>query len=66
MDEYRYLVSIGHVSSNNSDIKNPAIDWLDNNTWKRVLALENLEVFNIFTLILKIIVIFIMLHWYIA
>ncbi len=49
MDEYIYLVSIGHVPHDenpNKDIKNPATDWLDDNTWKRILALENLKIFD--------------------
>eukprot|EP01084_Bolivina_argentea_P240872 404515_1 len=48
MDEYRYLVSIGHVPhcEKIKNISNPASDWLDDNTWKRILALENLKIFD--------------------
>ena len=43
MVEYRYLVQVGQVPP--IEIKNPT-DWLDENTWKRILALENLEIFK--------------------
>merc|ERR1719410_2157629 len=48
MDEYRYLVQIGHASKNEY-IDNPAPEWLDENAWKRVLAMDNLEIFADFT-----------------
>ena len=44
MNEYRHLVQVGHVPT--LHIANPTGGWLDENAWKRVLALENLEKFK--------------------
>jgi len=44
LNEYRYLVQVGHAPKR--ELENPAKDWLDENTWKRVLALENLDIFS--------------------
>ena len=44
MNEYRHLVQVGHVPTLHTS--NPTGGWLDENAWKRVLALENLETFK--------------------
>ena len=46
MNQYRHLVQVGHVPK--IEMEN-VIKWLDENTWKRILALENLNIFNGFT-----------------
>ena len=46
INQYRHLAQVGHVPK--IEMENPT-DWLDENTWKRILALENLDIFNGFT-----------------
>ncbi|ETO33001.1 dynein heavy chain [Reticulomyxa filosa] len=43
-EEYRFLVQVGHIP--NTMVSNPSNGWLDDNVWRKVLALENLAVFN--------------------
>jgi len=43
MNQYRHLAQVGHVPK--LEMENPT-KWLDENTWKRILALENLDIFN--------------------
>lgn len=46
-NEWRHLAVVGAVPEKSAP--NPAPDWIEENTWSKVLALENLELFNGFS-----------------